>query len=61
MGGGAGATSGGVGFGADGLLGVSGLVATPKLQLEEGRGVPGAIESRINLGPQALARPREGE
>ena len=36
-----------MGFGADGLLGGSGVVATPKL--EEGRGVPGALESRVNL------------
>ena len=47
VGGGAGATGGGVGFGADGLRGGSGVVATPKL--EEGRGVPGALESRVNL------------
>ena len=47
VGGGAGATGGGVGFGADGLRGGSGVVAAPKL--EEGRGVPGALESRVKL------------
>ena len=42
-----GATGGGTGFGPDGLQGVSGVVAAPKLG--EGRGVPGALESRVNL------------
>ena len=36
-----------MGFGADRLLGGSGVVLPPKLT--EGRGVPGALESRINL------------
>ena len=41
------ATGGGVGFGADGLQGGSGVVAAPKLK--EGCGVPGALESGVNL------------
>ena len=40
-------TGGGAGFGADGLRGGSGVVTAPKL--EEGRGVPGALESSVNL------------
>ena len=42
-----GATGGGAGFGADGLRGGSGVLAAPKLG--EGRRVPGALESRVNL------------
>ena len=47
VGGGTGATSGGVGFGTDGLLGDSGVVAMP--ELKEGRGVRCALQSRVNL------------
>ena len=47
MGGGTETTGGGAGFGADGLQGSSGVVTAPKP--EEGRGVPGALESRENL------------